>query len=94
MRIVRVEFDLPYTIEINEAIEVIEAKRQKDIDNTLKTYNEDPDFKIVIGRWRRPYLKAGKKNIPLDKDVDIEKLTFEDVQKMAEEYSPRGRKKK
>ncbi|MEN8194059.1 MAG: type I DNA topoisomerase [Bacteroidota bacterium] len=84
----------PYTIEINEAIEVIEAKRQKDIDNTLKTFSEDPEFKIVIGRWRRPYLKAGKKNIPLDKDVNVEKMTFEQVKKMAEEYSPKGRKKK
>lgn len=84
----------PYTIEIEEAIEVIEAKRQKDIDNTLKTFKEDPEFKVVIGRWRRPYLKAGKKNIPLDKEVDIEKLTFEDVKKMAEEHSLKGKRKK
>ena len=84
----------PYTIEIDEAIVVIEAKRQKDIDNTLKTFTEDSDYKVVIGRWRRPYLKAGKKNIPLDKDVDIEKLTFEKVKQMAEEYKPTGRKKK
>ncbi len=84
----------PYTIEIEDAIEVIEVKRQKDIDNTLKTFEEDPEFKVVIGRWRRPYLKAGKKNIPLDKEVDIEKLTFEDVKKMAEEHSPKGKRKK
>ena len=83
----------PYTIEIDEAIVVIEAKRQKDIDNTLKTFEEDPEYKIVIGRWRRPYLKAGKKNIPLDKEVNIEKLTFEDVKKMVGETKPKPKAK-
>ncbi len=84
----------PYTIEIDEAIEVIKAKRQKDIDNTLRVFDEDPDYKIVIGRWRRPYLRAGKKNIPLDKEVKIDELTFEQVKEMAEGYNPKAKKKK
>jgi len=84
----------PYTIEIDAAIEVIKAKRQKDIDNTLRTFDEDPDYKIVIGRWRRPYLRAGKKNIPLDKEVKIDELTFEQVKEMAENYKAKPKKKK
>jgi DNA topoisomerase I len=83
----------PYTIEIDESIEVIKAKRQKDIDNTLKTFEEDPELKIVIGRWRRPYLKAGKKNIPLEKDVDIDKLTYEKVKEMVEATKPKPKAK-
>ena len=83
----------PYTIEIAESIEVIKAKRQKDIDNTLKTFEEDSDLKIVIGRWRRPYLRAGKKNIPLEKDVDIEKLTYEVVKEMVEAAKPKAKSK-
>ena len=79
----------PYVIKIDEAIEVIKAKRQKDIDNTLKTFSEDPVLKIVIGRWRRPYIKSGKKNIPLEKDVDIEKLTLEKVNEMVEAAKPK-----
>ncbi len=84
----------PYTIEIDEAIEVIKAKRQKDIDNTLRTFDEDPELKIVIGRWRRPYIRAGKKNIPLDKDVKIDELTFEQVKEMAGSYKPKAKGKK
>lgn len=84
----------PYTIEIADAIEVIKAKRQKDIDNTLKTFNEDPELKIVIGRWRRPYIRAGKKNIPLEKDVDIEKLTYEKVKGMVAESKEKSKKRK
>ena len=84
----------PYTIELNEAIEVIKAKRQKDIDNTLRIFEEDSNYKIVIGRWRRPYLRAGKKNIPLDKDVKVDELTFEQVKEMAENYKTKSKKKK
>ncbi len=83
----------PYEIKIDEAIEVIKAKRQKDIDNTLRTFSEDPVLKIVIGRWRRPYIKAGKKNIPLEKDVDIEKLTLEKVNEMVEAAKPKPKKR-
>ncbi|MDA3859662.1 MAG: type I DNA topoisomerase [Melioribacteraceae bacterium] len=83
----------PYTIEIAESIDVIKAKRQKDIDNTLKVFEEDSDLKIVIGRWRRPYLKAGKKNIPLEKDVNIDKITFKIAQEIVEASKPKPKVK-
>ncbi len=84
----------PYTIQIAEAIEVIKAKREKDSDNTLKTFAEDSDLKIVIGRWKRPYLKAGKKNIPLEKDVNIDNLTYEVVKEMVAATNVKTKKKK
>ncbi|MBU0476042.1 MAG: type I DNA topoisomerase [Bacteroidetes bacterium] len=84
----------PYTIEISEAIEVIKVKREKDIDNTLKSFPEDSELKIVIGRWRRPYLRAGKKNIPLEKDVNIEELTYEKVKEMVTAFNVKSKKKK
>ena len=86
--------DDPYIIELDEAIEVIEAKRKKDIENTIKIFEEDNDFQILKGRWGRPYLKAGKKNIPLGKEVDAEALSFEECKKLAEEYQPKASKKK
>jgi len=84
----------PYTIEIEEAIEVINAKREKDIDNTLKTFPEDSELKIVIGRWKRPYLRAGKKNIPLNKDLVINELTYEKVLEMVSIFNSKSKKKK
>jgi len=84
----------PYTIQIAEAIEVIKAKREKDTDNTLKTFAEDSDLKIVIGRWKRPYLRAGKKNIPLEKDVNIDNLTYEVVKEMVAATNVKTKKKK
>ncbi|PIQ10733.1 MAG: DNA topoisomerase I [Ignavibacteriales bacterium CG18_big_fil_WC_8_21_14_2_50_31_20] len=84
----------PYTIEIEEAIEVIIAKREKDVDNTLKTFHEDSDLRIVIGRWKRPYLRAGKKNIPLEKDVVVDELTYEKVLEMVSAFNAKSKKKK
>lgn len=84
----------PYTIQIAEAIEVIKTKREKDSDNTLKTFSEDSDLKIVIGRWKRPYLRAGKKNIPLEKDINIDNLTYEVVKEMVAATNVKTKKKK
>lgn len=88
----------PYTIELDEAIEVIEAKRKADIEKTVKLFDEDPDVQILKGRWG-PYIKAGKKNVRIPKDIDAGKLTYEECVKMAAEaperkgFARRGKKK-
>lgn len=88
----------PYTIELEEAIEVIEAKRKADAEKTIKIFEEDPEVQILKGRWG-PYLKAGKKNVRIPKDIDPEKLTYEECVKMAAEaperkgFGRRGKKK-
>jgi len=55
------QFD-PHDIEIDEAIDVIEAKRKADAVKTIKTFEENPEYLILNGRWG-PYLKAGKLNV-------------------------------
>lgn len=88
----------PYTIELEEAIEVIEAKRKADAEKTIKIFEEDPEIQILKGRWG-PYIKAPKKNVRIPKDVDAEKLTYEECVKMVEEaperkgFGRRGKKK-
>ena len=55
-------------------------------------FDENPEFSIQNGRWG-PFLKAGKKNVRLPKDLeDPAKLTYEECVEMAENYVP-GRKK-
>jgi DNA topoisomerase-1 len=76
--------DDPLSIEINRAIELIEAKRKADLERIIKTYEEDETVQILKGRWG-PYLKAGKKNIKIPKDVAPESLSFADCQKLIEE---------
>ncbi|MGM0573259.1 MAG: type I DNA topoisomerase [Bacteroidota bacterium] len=71
----------PLTITADKAIELIEAKRERDRQRTLKTFEEEPDIQILKGRWG-PYIKAGKENYKLPKDKAPEDFTLEEVKKI------------
>jgi len=87
------EYD-PYTVGLEEAIEVIEAKRKADAEKTIKVFEENPDYQILNGRWG-PYLKAGKKNVRLPKDREPASFTLEECIELAENYVPnKGRSRK
>jgi len=68
----------PHTISLEEAIEVIKAKRIADDEKIIKIFEENPDYQILNGRWG-PYLKAGKKNVRIPKDKEPASLTYEVV---------------
>ena len=90
--------DDPYTIAGDRAIELIVAKREADAKKTIKEFDENPDIKILNGRYG-PYIKAGKKNVKIPKDKVPAELTLEECIALAEaapEKKPRGgvRKKK
>ncbi|HEY7751324.1 MAG TPA: topoisomerase C-terminal repeat-containing protein, partial [Ignavibacteriaceae bacterium] len=67
----------PHTVSLDEAIEVIRAKRKSDAERIIKVFDENPHFQILNGRWG-PYLTAGKKNIKLPKDKEPSEFTLED----------------
>ncbi len=86
--------DDPYSIDLERAIELIEAKREKDSNALIRTFDEEPDLKILNGRWG-PYLSYKKKNFKLSKGTDAATLTLEDCMKIIQETAPskKGRKK-
>ena len=75
------DFD-PHTVTLEEAIEVIEAKRKADAEKLIKIFDENPDYQILNGRWG-PYLKAGKKNVRLPKDREPDSFTLEECIELA-----------
>ena len=76
--------DDPMTIGAERAIEVIEAKRKADRERVIKTFDESEELmQLLNGRWG-PFLKVGKKNFRLPKDVEPEKLTYADCVKIME----------
>lgn len=94
---IKKQFD-PYTITLDEAIQVIDAKRVSDSEKYIKVFDEDPSYQILNGRWG-PYLKAGKKNIKLPKDREPSSFTFEECVALANnteetKEKKKGRKKK
>jgi DNA topoisomerase-1 len=75
--------DNPANIDMERAIEIIEEKRKKDVENTLMTFAEDPEMKVLNGRFG-PYVSYKKKNYRIGKDVDPKSLTYEDCMKLVE----------
>ena len=75
----------PLSIELEDAIILIEAKIQADADKIVKTF-PGTDVKILKGRWG-PYITdvTTKKNAKIAKDEDPLALSFEECEKRLEE---------
>ena len=76
-KFVSLKEDDPMEINLERAIELIQQKRIEDEKKKIKTFEEDENMQILEGRWG-PYLKIGKKNFKLPKDVEPSKLTYEE----------------
>ena len=67
--------DDPYTILLERAEELILEKREKVSNSLLKIFVEDPDIRILPGRWG-PYISYKKQNIKLRKGIIPEQITY------------------
>ena len=75
----------PLSITAEEAIELIEAKKQKDEQRFIKKFDEDPEMEILNGRFG-PYISYKKKNYRIPKTIEKpENLTLEECQKIIAE---------
>jgi len=75
--------DEPMTVTIERAIELIAEKRENTIKSVLKTFGEDPDIRILEGRWG-PYISFKKGNYKIKKGTDINLLTVADCKLIIE----------
>lgn len=83
----------PYTINEEEAIELIKAKRKADAEKFIKEFPEE-EIQILNGRWG-PYIKKGKSNFKIPKDVEAETLTLEQtIEILNNQPAKKGRAKK
>ncbi len=84
-----------YNISLAEGLELYKNKLEAEANKYIKTFPENEDYQVLNGRYG-PYIKAGKKNVKIPKDVKPEDLTLEDCIKLAEAApakKSRGRKK-
>lgn len=88
--------DDPYTVTLQRAVELIQAKIEADAKALIKVFEEDETVRVLNGRYG-PYIKAGKTNAKIPKDEKPEDLTWARVQELIEEAKnrpKRGRRKK
>ena len=82
----------PTTITLDEAIELIQAKRTADSNKTVKTFDEDPDLQILNGRYG-VYISYNKANYKIPKTVtDPAALTYEEVKALIEQQEAAPKK--
>jgi DNA topoisomerase-1 len=81
----------PLSITEARAIEIIQAKQEQDAKKLIKSFDEDPDIQILNGQYG-PYIKAGKRNIRLPKDVDPIQLTLADCKNLIEQAPERKKR--
>ena len=74
----------PASVTLDEAIALIEAKRADEANRVIRTFDEDPDLKVLNGRFG-PYIARGKKNYKIPKGTDPKALTLEDCLKIIAE---------
>lgn len=70
--------DDPYTVTGDRCVELIKAKREKDAAKIIKTFDENPDLKVINGRWG-PCIILGKAFFKIPKDKEPSKLKFGDI---------------
>ncbi|MFT6165961.1 MAG: DNA topoisomerase-1 [Vicingaceae bacterium] len=80
----KAEGDDPFAVDMERAAVLIEAKKESEANKYIKVFEEDKDIQVLNGRWG-PYIKFGKKNIKIPKDVVPENLTLEECKKIAAE---------
>jgi len=86
--------DDPYTIGLERAIELIEAKREKERKAVIRTFDREPDLKILKGRWG-PYISFKKKNYKIPENINAEELSLNDCKKIIQQAPvPKSKKNK
>lgn len=85
--------DSPYTITLERAIELLLEKREKDAKALIASWDEEPDIKILEGRYG-PYIKAGKKNVKIPNDKKADELTLEEVRELVANAPDKPKRKR
>ncbi|MBR6758053.1 MAG: type I DNA topoisomerase [Bacteroidaceae bacterium] len=74
----------PQSITLEEAIELIEQKRQEDSNRLIKRYDEDAELEILNGRYGA-YIAYKKKNYKIPKGTDAATLSYTDCMRIVED---------
>ena len=84
--------DNPALVEYDRAVEIINEKRQKDLDNIILTFDQDPDMRVLNGRFG-PYIAYKKSNYKIPKGTEPSTLTYEQCMAIVEDPKNAPKKK-
>jgi DNA topoisomerase-1 len=67
----------PLTVSLEDAVELIEAKRKAEAERVIKSFDEKPELQVLNGRFG-PYIAFDGNNYKLPKNVTPADLTLEE----------------
>ena len=76
----------PTEITLEQAVALILAQRETEAKKVIKTFDEEPDLKVMNGRYG-PYIVYKKQNVKIPKGKDAESLTLEDCRAIVADES-------
>ena len=85
--------DDPYTIDLQRALELVQAKKQADAEKQIRVFT-DAGVSVLNGRYG-PYITDGEKNAKVPKDKEPKTLTLTECRELLAAAPPgwRGKKK-
>ena len=87
-----------YTLDKNMSVDnlteeqAIELIQNKETRNVLVSYPEDPNLKVMNGRYG-PYITNGTDNFKIPKDMVANRLTYQDCVQIMQETAPTTKKR-
>ncbi len=75
-----------------DIVELIEAKKQKEIDKVVQNWEEE-GIRIEKARWGRHTILKGKIKVELAKTVDATKMTLKEASELIEKKTPKKKAK-
>lgn len=83
----------PLSITLEQALTIMQNKKQAGINAILKSFDEEPDLSVRKGKWG-PYIKFKDQNFKIPKGHQPEALTKEDCMQIIEQSADRPVRKK
>ncbi|MCC6691179.1 MAG: type I DNA topoisomerase [Bacteroidia bacterium] len=72
----------PFTVSLQRAIELAEAKLKKDAEKNIKLFPENAEIKVVVGRYG-PCIQMGRKFFKIPKGKEPNELTLQECLEIA-----------
>ena len=82
--------DDPYTITAERAIELIQRKRERTKEATLRTFPEDQELVVMKGRWGA-YISYKKRRFRIPKDMDYAKASYQELLALTKSEATSGK---
>ena len=71
----------PTSVTLDQAVAIILAQREAEAKKVLKTFDEEPDLKVMNGRYG-PYIVYKKQNVKIPKGKNAEELTLDECREI------------